>query len=349
MSQEAGMPAPAIEQFPAGFLWGAATAAYQIEGAVTDDGRGPSIWDTFAHDPGRYRDGDTGDVACDHYHRWPEDVALMARARRGRLPLLHRLAAGPARRHAARSTRPGLDFYDRLVDGLLDGGHRARSSTLYHWDLPQALRGRRRLAEPRHRLALRRVRRRSSAERARRPGPQVDHAQRAVSLTCPRLRHGHPRPRAQRPCWPRLAGRPPPAARPRPGRPGAARGRGRRQVGSPTTAARLRAGLRPRRGPGRRPTRTTACTTGCSHDPILLGGYPDLLEPTAPIGPRRRAGRRPGDHRRTRWTASASTTTTTTSAPPPRRRRPSPPGGCPRATRPPPSAGRSSPTACASS
>jgi beta-glucosidase len=62
---------------PGGFLWGASTAAYQIEGAVKEDGRGLSIWDAFAHTPGRIRDGDTGDVACDHYHRWPQDVALL--------------------------------------------------------------------------------------------------------------------------------------------------------------------------------------------------------------------------------------------------------------------------------
>ena len=63
--------------FPEGFLWGVSTAAYQIEGAVREDGRGPSIWDTFCHLPGTIANGDTGDIACDHYHRWPEDVALM--------------------------------------------------------------------------------------------------------------------------------------------------------------------------------------------------------------------------------------------------------------------------------
>jgi hypothetical protein len=67
----------ALPGFPPGFLWGASTAAYQIEGAVRADGRGVSLWDTFAHTPGRVRDGATGDVACDHYHRWPEDVALL--------------------------------------------------------------------------------------------------------------------------------------------------------------------------------------------------------------------------------------------------------------------------------
>ena len=87
------------------FVWGAATAAYQIEGAVAEDGRAPSIWDTFCHTPGKIDNGDTGDVACDHYHRWPEDIGLMRPARPGRLPLLDRLAARDARAAAARSTR----------------------------------------------------------------------------------------------------------------------------------------------------------------------------------------------------------------------------------------------------
>lgn len=123
--------------FPKGFLWGAATAAYQIEGAVNEDGRGPSIWDTFSHTPGKIYNGDTGDVADDHYHRWEEDLSLMAamglNAYRFSVawPRIQPLGKGglnPA----------GLDFYDRLVDGLL-----ARDIqpwiTLYHWDLPQAL------------------------------------------------------------------------------------------------------------------------------------------------------------------------------------------------------------------
>ena len=71
--------APDLSGLPAGFTWGVATAAYQIEGAVAEDGRAPSIWDTFSHTPGKVAGGDTGDVACDHYHRWPEDLALMKR------------------------------------------------------------------------------------------------------------------------------------------------------------------------------------------------------------------------------------------------------------------------------
>jgi beta-glucosidase len=123
--------------FPAGFRWGVATAAYQIEGAVTEDGRGPSIWDTFSHEPGRIRDGSTGEVACDHYHRWAGDVALMAelgvRAYRFSIawPRIQPTGSGPA-------DAAGVAFYDRLVDGLLDKGIEP-VATLFHWDLPQAL------------------------------------------------------------------------------------------------------------------------------------------------------------------------------------------------------------------
>ena len=110
---------------------GVATAAYQIEGAVAEDGRVPSIWDTFSHTPGRTLDGDTGDVACDHYHRMSEDVALMADlgvdAYRFSVAWPRVLGGGA-----------GLDFYDRLVDALLERGI-APLPTLFHWDLPQAL------------------------------------------------------------------------------------------------------------------------------------------------------------------------------------------------------------------
>ncbi|WP_119067086.1 GH1 family beta-glucosidase [Rubrobacter indicoceani] len=126
--------------FPKGFLWGAATASYQIEGAVDRDGRGASIWDTFSHTPGKVYRGDTGDIACDHYHRLEEDLDLMARlglkAYRFSVawPRVQPDGTGPA-------NRKGLDFYRRLVDGL-----RRRDiepmPTLYHWDLPQALENR---------------------------------------------------------------------------------------------------------------------------------------------------------------------------------------------------------------
>ncbi|MGW0434232.1 GH1 family beta-glucosidase [Micromonospora sp. NPDC003197] len=124
-------------RFPAEFTWGVSTAAYQIEGATTEDGRGTSIWDTFTHEPGRVVDGTTGDVACDHYHRYPEDVALMAglgvSAYRFSIawPRIQPDGTGPANPR-------GLAFYDRLVDTLLENGIDP-VATLFHWDLPQAL------------------------------------------------------------------------------------------------------------------------------------------------------------------------------------------------------------------
>jgi beta-glucosidase len=121
----------------AGFLWGTATAAYQIEGSWDVDGKGPSIWDTFAHTEGRIADGSTGDVACDHYARWPEDVALMAdlgvNAYRFSVSWPRVVPTG-----AGAAEPRGLDFYERLVDGLLARGI-APVATLYHWDLPQPL------------------------------------------------------------------------------------------------------------------------------------------------------------------------------------------------------------------
>ena len=122
------------------FTWGVATSAYQIEGAATADGRGPSIWDTFSQAPGNTVRGETGDVACDHYHRWPEDVALMA----GLGVDAYRFSIAWPRvqplGHGAWN-EAGLAFYERLVDGLLERGIRPHA-TLYHWDLPQGLQDR---------------------------------------------------------------------------------------------------------------------------------------------------------------------------------------------------------------
>jgi beta-glucosidase len=124
-------------ELPAGFRWGVATASYQVEGAVAEDGRGRSIWDTFCHTPDKVADGDTGDVACDHYHRFAQDVDLMAELGVGAYrfsiawPRVQPSGTGPA--NAA-----GLAFYDRLVDALLARGIDP-VATLYHWDLPQAL------------------------------------------------------------------------------------------------------------------------------------------------------------------------------------------------------------------
>jgi beta-glucosidase len=123
--------------FPSGFTWGAATSAHQIEGAWDEDGKGESIWDRFNHTPGNIANGDTGDVACDHYHRWREDVALMKEmglhAYRFSISWPRLLPEGRGRVSAA-----GVDFYSRLVDALLEAGIQP-FATLYHWDLPQAL------------------------------------------------------------------------------------------------------------------------------------------------------------------------------------------------------------------
>jgi len=124
-------------QLPPGFRFGASTASYQIEGAWDADGKGPSIWDTFAHEPGRVLDGDTGDVACDHYHRIEEDVALMeGLGLHGYRFSISWPRVQPTGSGAVNTA--GLDFYDRLVDRLLEGGIEPMA-TLYHWDLPQAL------------------------------------------------------------------------------------------------------------------------------------------------------------------------------------------------------------------
>lgn len=126
-----------VRRFPEGFRWGAATAAYQIEGAAAVDGRTPSIWDTFSETPGRVAGGHTGHVASDHYHRYREDVALMKRLGLNSYRFsvswsrVQPAGAGPV-------NPPGLDFYRRLVDELLDNGIEPWL-TLYHWDLPQPI------------------------------------------------------------------------------------------------------------------------------------------------------------------------------------------------------------------
>jgi beta-glucosidase len=123
--------------FPKNFTWGAAAAAYQIEGAAAEDGRGPSVWDVFSHQPGKVFEGHTGDVACDHYHRWREDVGLMKQ-----LGLqAYRMSVAWPRIQPLGTGKPnakGLAFYDKLIDELL-AADITPWVTLFHWDLPQAL------------------------------------------------------------------------------------------------------------------------------------------------------------------------------------------------------------------
>jgi beta-glucosidase len=125
------------QKFPKDFRWGTATAAYQIEGAVSEDGRGPSIWDTFSHTPGKTLHAENGDVACDHYHRFDQDFDLLLS-----LGITdYRLSTAWSRIYPqghGRSNPQGVAFYDRLIDALLERGI-TPAVTLYHWDLPEAL------------------------------------------------------------------------------------------------------------------------------------------------------------------------------------------------------------------
>jgi beta-glucosidase len=123
--------------FPHDFIWGASTSSYQIEGAVREDGRGESIWDRFSHTPGKIANNDTGDIACDHYHRFMDDIAIMSRlgldAYRFSIAWPRIIPTG-----SGAVNQRGIDFYDRLVDALLDAGIEPWA-TLCHWDLPQPL------------------------------------------------------------------------------------------------------------------------------------------------------------------------------------------------------------------
>ncbi len=131
------MASKAGSAFPEGFLWGSATASFQVEGAAWEDGRGESIWDRFCRTPGKVAGGHTGDVACDHYHRWKDDIRLMkdlgmqAYRFSTAWPRVIPTGSGPI-------NKAGLDFYDRLVDGLLEA-EIIPYVTLFHWDLPQAI------------------------------------------------------------------------------------------------------------------------------------------------------------------------------------------------------------------
>ena len=144
-SREDGEAKPAADRnasssFPNGFVWGTATSSYQVEGAISEDGKGRSIWDTFTHTPGKIEDGSNGDVANDHYHRYKEDVGLIkelgAKAYRFSIAWPRVFPDGDGAPNPK-----GLDFYDRLVDELLANGIEPYA-TFYHWDLPQPLQDR---------------------------------------------------------------------------------------------------------------------------------------------------------------------------------------------------------------
>jgi beta-glucosidase len=138
---DADLPIPsshdAAARFPDGFLWGTATASYQVEGAWKEDGKGESIWDRFSHTVGKVKGGDTGDIACDSYHRYREDIGIMKELNQKSCrfsvawPRIQPAGTGAA-------NQKGLDHYSRFVDAVLEAGIRP-CCTLYHWDLPQAL------------------------------------------------------------------------------------------------------------------------------------------------------------------------------------------------------------------
>ncbi len=131
------MDKPAFPRFPSDFVWGVSTASYQIEGAVNEDGRGPSSWDAFVAEPGRIVNGDTGEIACDHYYRYPEDIRLMAEL--GIDAYRFSFSWSRIQPGGSGAVNPaGLDFYDRLVDGLLEAGI-TPNPTLFHWDTPLEL------------------------------------------------------------------------------------------------------------------------------------------------------------------------------------------------------------------
>ncbi len=188
----------ATRAFPTDFVFGAATAAFQIEGAHHPDGRTDSIWDTFCRVPGAVINGDDGSVACDHYHRYADDVALMAEL--GLQSYRFSTSWARVRPDGGPVNPAGLDFYSRLVDQLLE--HDILPwLTLYHWDLPQASRSRR-LAQPGHRVPVPRLRARR-APPPRRPGAGLDHPERAVVHGVRRPRRRRPRTRAPGPARPR--------------------------------------------------------------------------------------------------------------------------------------------------
>jgi len=218
--------------FPEGFTWGAATASYQIEGAVGADGRGPSVWDTFSHTPGKVRGGDTGDIACDSYHRYREDVALLASLG---LSSYRFSLSWPRIQPGGRGRQPaGPGLLPRAARRARRSRHRGDGHAL-PLGPPAGTAGRGRLGVPRYGRTVRRIRR-TRRGGARRPGRPLDHPERAAGRLHQRLPQRRPRAGAAR------RGRgvghhPSPAARSRPGGPGAARGRRRRGRDHPGPAS----------------------------------------------------------------------------------------------------------------
>ena len=214
---------PSGRQFPADFLWGSATASYQIEGAVAEDGRGPSIWDTFSQTPGKVLDGDTGDVADDHYHRWAAGRRPDEGPRAAGLPVLGRLVRASSRRAPARSTRRASTSTRGSSTSCWRAGIQP-VVTLYHWDLPQALEDAGGWADRGRPRCVRRLR------RARRRGRSATGSHLWTTLNEPWcsafLGYGVGRARARRAPTSRSRARrrAPPQPRARPRRPGDPRG-----------------------------------------------------------------------------------------------------------------------------
>ena len=268
-----------LDAMPADILWGVATAAYQIEGAVDEDGRGSSIWDTFSHTPGRTRAGDNGDIADDHYHRWQQDVGIMRELGLGAYRFLDCLAT-----HPAQWLRPDRAARRRVLRPpcrcAADGRRRTGSHALPLGPSATA-RGRGRVARSGHSCPVRRLRRR------RRHCPRgssgyLDYSQRAVVLGVPRVRLRRARTGSDVAIG-RARGRTPPQPCPRRGSRGIAFGR----AASPTLGC-----AQPARRPTGRIRRRRCCAPG------RCCGQPGIHGPDAGVRlSRRPAGRHVGDHR----------------------------------------------------
>ena len=297
-------PFPPPQRFPNDFVWGVATSAFQIEGAAAADGKGPSIWDRFCQQPGAIADASNGDVACDHYHRWPADLDLIQNlgvdAYRFRISWPRVQAAGSGAFNEA-----GLDFYERIVDGLLERGIRPYL-TLNHWDLPQALQDEGGWAnrDTVHRFVDyacaidRRLGDRVAAITTHNEPWVMAVLGHETGLFAPgpeEPRHGH-------------AGGAPPAAEPRPGAAGAARARLQQPAGH-----RAEPLAHPRRHRQRRRPGAARLEDGRAvrwyMDPLFKGELPGRRAGSTWAATRRRCRTATWRPSARRWTFSASTTT----------------------------------------